>query len=548
MLPILCMALLAAADFEDITAQSGITFRHNSSRTSRKYLIESVSGGVAMIDYDGDGRLDLYFVNGAKLQDPMKAGAQPDKSAPQFWNRLYRNLGGGRFSDVTEKAGVAGRGFGMGAAAGDFDNDGHTDLYVTNFGANILYRNRGDGTFEDVTNKAGVAAGGWSSSAAWVDFDHDGKLDLAIARYVQWDFEPDLWCGSQREGHRAYCHPDKFAAVTHILYRNRGNGTFDDVSAKSGWNDVPGKGLGVAIGDYDGDGRIDIAIANDSFPQQLFRNRGDGRFEETGLAAGIAYDDDGRLFAGMGIDMADYDNDGLPDLFINALAMQGYALYHNRKGAFDYVSRTSGVAAISRLRSGWGTRFADFDNDGWKDLFVAQGHVMDNIAVTQPSLRYMEPPLLMRNARGKFVDVSATGGAVFTKAIAARGAAFGDLDNDGWMDVVINCSDGSPVILRNRGVKGNHWIQLQLAGTKSNRDGIGAHVRITTPEGEQHATISTAGSYASSNDGRAHFGTGAAERVSRIEITWPSGLVQRLENVSTDRLLRIEESALPQPK
>ncbi|MGH9672258.1 MAG: FG-GAP repeat domain-containing protein, partial [Bryobacteraceae bacterium] len=354
-MPLLAWTMLLASAlpvFEDVTARTSIGFRHNSSKTTRKYLIESVSGGVAMLDYDGDGRLDLYFVNGAALLDPMKAGAVPDKAAPQFWNRLYRNQGGGTFRDETETAGVRGRGYGMGAATGDYDNDGRTDLYVTNFGANILYRNKGDGTFEDVTSKAGVAAGGWSSSAAWVDYDHDGRLDLIVARYVQWDFEPDAWCGARVEGRRSYCHPDRFSPVTHIVYRNRGDGTFEDATRAAGWGAAAGKGLGIALADYDRDGRIDVAVANDSWPQQLFRNLGGGRFEETALNAGVAYDDDGRTYAGMGIDFADYDNDGWPDLFVNALAMQRYALYRNNRGLFEYASNSAGVAAITQLHSG----------------------------------------------------------------------------------------------------------------------------------------------------------------------------------------------------
>ena len=540
--PFACV--LAGADpvYEDITARTGIDFRHQASHTSRKYLIESMSGGVAMLDYDGDGRLDLYFVNGAELKDPMKAGAAPVKSATRFWNRLYRNQGDGTFRDVTEKAGVQGRGYGMGAAAGDFDNDGRADLYVTNYGGNILYHNRGDGTFEDVTKKAGVAAGGWSSSAAWVDFDHDGRLDLIVARYLKWDFEPDIWCGGRREGYRSYCHPDQFEPAAHVVYRNRGDGTFEDITAKAGWGKAPGKGLGIAIGDYDRDGWIDIAVANDSAPQQLFRNLGERRFEEAGLAAGMAYDDDGHTYAGMGIDFADYDNDGWPDLFINALGLQRYALYRNHKGAFEYESVASGVAGITRLLSGWGARFLDYDNDGWKDLFVAQGHVMDNIALTQPSLGYLEPPLLMRNAEGKFIDVSAKSGEPFRKPMAARGAAFGDLDNDGWIDVAINCNDGPAVILRNRGGNGNHWLMVETAGTRSNRDGIGARVRVVTADGvERHVTVSTSGSYLSSSDKRAHFGLGGQTMVKLVEVVWPSGQVQTVESVRADQVLKISE-------
>jgi hypothetical protein len=527
--------MLAAASlpvFEDITARSGVDFRHDKSGTSRKYLIESASGGVAMFDYDGDGLLDLYFVNGAALADPMKEGGVADKSAPRFWNRLYRNRGGGRFEDVTEKAGVRGRGYGMGAAAGDYDGDGRADLYVTNFGANILYRNRGDGTFEDATARAGVRAGGWSAGAAWVDYDHDGHLDLIVARYLTWDFEPDIWCGSRGEGHRSYCHPNQFPPATHIVYRNRGDGTFEDATAKAGWSRSPGKGFGVAIGDYDRDGKVDIVVANDSYPQQLFRNLGGGRFEETGLDAGIAYDDDGRVYAGMGVDFADYDNDGWPDVFINALALQRYALYRNVKGVFEYVSTATGVGAITRMRSGWGARFLDYDNDGWRDLFVAQGHVMDNIALTQPAVRYREPLLLMRNLGGRFADVSASSGDAFQRPLAARGAAFGDLDNDGWIDVAVNCNDGPAVILRNRGAPGAHWLMVDAP--------IGSLVRVVDASGrEQHAMASAAGSYLSSNDPRVHFGLGTAARVTLIEVVTPGGRVARRTDLEADRVIRL---------
>jgi hypothetical protein len=303
-----------------------------------------------------------------------------------------------------------------------------------------------------------------------------------------------------------------------------------------------GKGLGIAIGDYDRDGWIDIAVANDSAPQQLFHNVGGARFEEVGLAAGMAYDDDGHTLAGMGIDFADYDNDGWPDLFVNALGLQRYALYRNRKGVFEYASNTAGVAEITRLHSGWGTRFFDYDNDGWKDLFVAQGHVMDNIELTQPALLYRELPLLMRNIRGKFTDITAKSGSPFARPLAARGAAFGDLDNDGWIDIAINCNDGPPVILRNRGGNGNHWLLIDLVGSRSNRDGIGANIRVVTPDGvERHATVSTSGSYLSSNDKRAHFGLGGQTMIARVEVVWPGGRVQTVEGVKADQVLKIVE-------
>jgi len=500
-------------------------------------------GGVAMLDYDGDGRMDLYFVNGAAISDPMLPGKQPDKSDRRYWNCLYRNNADGTFTDVTEHAKVAGESYGMGVAAGDFDNDGRTDLYVTNLGRNILYHNNGDGTFTDVTDRAGVAGGGWSASAAFLDYDRDGKLDLIVTRYLNWTFADNPYCGDKRESYRAYCHPDHFKPIAHLLYHNNGDGTFTDVSAKAGFAAHPGKGLGVVVNDFDRDGWPDILVANDSSAQQLFRNRHDGTFEESGLIAGLGYDEDGKPFAGMGADAGDYDRDGWPDVFVNALANQRYALFHNIRGVFEYSSGSSGVAAASQMHSGWGTKFIDYDNDGWLDLFVAQGHVMDNIQLTQPAVRYKEAPLLLRNNRGKFSDVSAQSGDAFLKPSAARGAAFGDLDNDGWIDVVINVKDGPAMILHNRG-SGNHWLTIRAAGRASNRDGIGALVRLVTDDGtEQRTYITRSGSYLSSNDGRAHFGLGIAKSVKLLEIVWPSGTIQKLEQVKVDQILTVEEPA-----
>ena len=528
--------------FEDVTRRAHIDFRHQSSPTSQKYLIESMSGGVAVLDYNGDGLLDLFFVNGAALQDPMPPGARPDKSAPRFWNRLYRNNGDGTFTDVTAQAGVAGRGYGMGVAAADYDNDGRTDLYVTNLDGNILYHNNGDGTFSDVTAEAGVAGSGWSAGALFVDFDRDGLLDLVVSRYLAWDFSKNIWCGEHKPGYRAYCHPDQFQPVTHLLFHNLGHGRFEDVTARSHLAQFPGKGLGVAMEDFDRDGWPDLFVANDAVPQQLFRNRRDGTFEEVALARGAAYDADGRSFSGMGTDFADYDNDGWPDLFANALATQRYSLFHNVKGSFDYVSDAAGVGAASMLHSGWGSKFLDFDNDGWKDLFIAQGHVMDNIQLTEPHLRYLEPPLLLRNVRGRFVDVSAQGGAAFRTARAARGAAFGDLNNDGRVDIAINCNDEPAVVLENRSPDSNHWLTVDTRGTVSNRDGIATRIRLVTESGlEQYAMVTTGGSYLSSNDKRVHFGLGRDRRARLLELTWPSGKVQKLENVAGDRILTVTE-------
>jgi hypothetical protein len=541
LVPLSAFLLSSQPAFEDIAAQSGAAFRNEPSQTPQKYLPETMVGGVALFDYNSDGLLDLFFVNGAALTDPMPEGQQPTKSEPQYWNRLYRQKRDGSFTDVTAEAGVAGYLYGQGVAVGDYDNDGHPDLYVTNFGRNILYRNNGDGTFEDATAQAGVAGGGWSTGAMFVDYDADGFLDLAVARYLDWDFTTNRWCGERKEGYRAYCHPNEFGPVTHLLFHNNGDGTFADVSRSSGFGRHPGKGLGVAFNDFDRDGRPDIFVANDSFPQQLFRNLGDGAFEEKALVVGVGFDEDGRTFAGMGIDFVDYDNDGWPDVFVNALARQKYALYRNHGGIFDYVSGPTGVASATQTHSGWGTKLIDYDNDGWKDIFVAQGHVMDNVALTQPDVRYREPFLLMRNIQGTFTDVSKQGGPDFQVERAARGAAFGDLNNDGFVDIVVNCNAEPAVILRNMG-NGNHWLMIDTVGTVSNRDGIGAQIRLVAESGaEQFGLVSTAGSYLSASDKRVHFGLGAETKAKLVEITWPSGVVQRIENVSANQMLIVTE-------
>jgi hypothetical protein len=530
-------------EFEDVTAQSGIRFKHETSRTRQKYLPESMGAGVAMFDYDNDGWLDLFFVNGAKLQDPMPRASSPDKSDPRYWNRLYHNNRDGTFADVTEKAGLQGRLYGMGVATGDYDNDGYVDLLVTNLGGNILYHNNGDGTFTDVTAKAGVGGSGWCTGACFVDYDRDGRLDLIVSRYVQWDFS-DVYCGEHRPGYRAYCHPDQFEPITHLMFHNNGDGTFTDVSKKCGIASFPGKGLGVAIDDFDGDGWPDIFVANDSVAEQLFRNNHDGTFTEVALVSGLGYDQNGHAFAGMGADFGDYKNTGWPSVFVNALANQKYKLFRNDKGSFDDVTDSIGLGASTLSHSGWGAKWIDYDNDGWLDLFVAQGHVMDNIQLTEPTLRYLEPPLLLRNDQGRFSNVSPQGGSIFTTPIAARGAAFGDLDNDGLVDVAINCNDGPAIILRNRVGHGNHWLALNLIGSTSNRDAIGSRIRLLTESGQQQTRfVSTAGSYISASDKRAHFGLGSSKKIRLIEITWPSGIVQRLESVAVDQILTVKEPA-----
>ena len=526
--------------FVDVTTASGVHFDGQAYHPSKKYLIETMGSGVALLDYDNDGRLDIFVANGAPLSDPTAPGTIPQKAGPRDWNRLYHQKEDGTFEDVTETAGLAGAGYDMGVAVGDYDNDGYEDLYVTGYGGNHLYHNNGHGKFADVTEASGTGGGGWSTSAAWVDLDNDGRLDLVVLRYLKWDFA-DLWCGERREGYRAYCHPDLFQPIVPLVYHNDGNGHFTEIAAKIGL-DKPGKGLGIAIADYDRDGHTDIFVANDSMLEFLYHNKGNGTFEEVGLAAGVAVDGDGRTYAGMGVDFSDYNNDSLPDLIITDLANQKYALYQNGgDGTFTYSSYTSGVAGATLLHSGWGVDFLDYDNDGWKDLIVAQGHDIDNIQLDYPQLRYKEPMLLMHNDGKRLVDVSGASGDVFREAWVGRGLAAGDIWNDGRVDVVVTTNSGPAYIVRNETPTSNHWIGIKLVGHQSNRDGIGAEIKLTTSKRTQFVTVSTAGSYLSSNDKRAHFGLGNDAAAQSIEIRWPSGTVQRLKNIAGDRVLVVDE-------
>jgi hypothetical protein len=528
--------------FTDITAQTKLAFKHAASPTTQKYLPETMGGGVALFDYDNDGRLDIYFTNGAALSDPMPAAAQPDKRDPRFWNRLYHQQPDGTFADVTERAEVKGAGYSFGVAAGDYDNDGLVDLYVTAYGGNLLYRNKGDGTFEDVTKKLGVGASGWSTSAGWFDYDHDGRLDLFVLRYMEWDFTSgNVFCGDPR--YRAFCHPDNFKPATNILFHQKPDGTFEDVSARAKITDTPGKGLGVAFADFDGDGLTDVFVANDSVRQTLFRNNGDGTFEDVALLSGAGYDENGKTFAGMGVAAADYDNDGLPDVFITTLSNETYPLYRNNGDlTFTYVTQTTGVGQITLPYSGWGTHFLDADNDGLRDIFVAQGHVLDTIEQTTSYLKYRQPPLLLRNTGKNFVNVSLAAGAPFNVPLTARGAAFGDIDNDGDTDIVIAQTDAAPVVLRNNGTK-NHWLGLNLIGTKSNRQAFGARIIITDASGRRQTfDASNAGSYLSSSDPRVLVGLGTATGVSSIELRWPSGQKQTITKPELDRYLTIKET------
>lgn len=533
-----------AVQFTDITDSAGIRFKHEASMTSQKYLPETMGAGVAVFDCDNDGRLDIFFVNGARLDDPMPAGRTPDKSDRKYWNRLFRNQGDGTFRDVTETAGLAGRGYGMGVAAGDYDNDGWTDLYVTNYGGGELYRNRGDGSFREVTPAAKVAGDGWMVSAGWTDYDNDGDLDLFVCRYMIWDFMNNPFCG---EGPRAYCHPRYFRGSSNLLFRNDGKGAFTDVSEPSGVAKATaeGKALGVAFNDYDRDGWPDIFVANDSIRQTLLRNQGDGTFEDVALLAGCGYDENGKSFAGMGVEFSDYDHDGWPDAFITNLSNETYALYrNNRDGTFSYATNASGLGEITTLFSGWGVKFLDFDHDGWNDVFVAQGHVLDTIQATSPHLRYQQPPLALRNTGRKFVNASGTMGAAFGQAWSGRGLATGDLDNDGDLDVVVSNSNQPAYVLRNDGgAAAGNWLFVNPIGTRSNRQGIGARIKLTEASGRvREAFVTAAGSYASASDHRIHFGLGR-EAIRQLEIRWPNGVTQRLFQVKSNQVLTVKEPA-----
>src|ERR1700691_1936469 len=526
--------------FVDVTEQDGVHFLHVAPHTSRKYLLETMGSGVALFDCDNDGRLDIFLVNGAPYTDPTPKGFIPQKTGPEYWNRMYHQKADGTFEDITEKSGLKGVGYGMGVAVADYDNDGYEDIFVTGYGGNRLYHNNGDCTFTDVTEKAGVGGSGWSSSAAWVDLDNDGLLDLVVARYVTWDWE-DVYWGERPEGNRAVRHPDVFQPITMLVYHNDGNGHFTEVSHKLGL-DKPAKALRPAMAHYERDGRMALFIANDSMPEFLFHQKPDGTFEEVGLESEVAVNSYVQTYAGMGVDFADYDNDGWPDIVVTDLANQRYALYqNNRDSTFNYASLLTGIGAVSQLHSGWSLRFMDFDNDGWKDILIAQGHDMDNIELISPQLHYREPMMLLRNTGKKFVDVSSISGDVFHDAWVGRGMAIGDIDNDGRIDAVVSTNGGAAHILLNKTVTQNHWITLHLTGHKSNRDGIGAVVKLTTAQGPQWVTATTASGYLSSSDPRVHFGLGMSAVAESIEIRWPSGIVQTLTNVKGDQQVQVDE-------
>ncbi len=488
-------------------------------------------GGVALLDYNNDGLLDIFLVNGGHVSGVT--GEHFDRDNARYWNRLYRQNKDGRFTDVTETAGLARAGdanYGMGVAVGDYDNDGNPDLFVTSYGKNILYHNNGDGTFTDVTQKAGVAGGGWSVSAGFVDFDNDGYLDLFVTRYMDWNMAHSKACGGRWQ---TYCPPGEFPATTNLLYRNRGDGTFEDVSKQSGIAALKGRALGVSFADYDGDGFTDIFVANDGMQQYLFHNNGNGTFTECALDVGAALSADGKPLSGMGTAFQDYDNDGRPDIMLTVLPRQIYSLYHNDgKGIFSTRSLETGLGSSTAGSAGWGVGLEDFDNDGWKDLLVAQGHVLDNVEAIDPSLHYLEPLLLAMNQKGsRFVS----GDSGVSTPLAGRGLAFGDLNNDGWMDAVMTVLGGPPVVLMNRGGSA-HWLSVTLRGKKSNRDGLGARVSVNG----QTRFATTSGSYLSASDKRLHFGLGDAT-TAVVEVAWPSGVHQKLTDVKANQFLEITE-------
>jgi hypothetical protein len=530
-------AMVAAAPIFAVKPLRGIDFILQNSPTARKFLIETMPGGVALFDYNNDGLLDIFFVNAGRITETLHVPENFERSNPRYWNRLYRQNPDGGFIDVTQAAGLANAGngnYGIGVAVGDYDNDGFPDLFVTSYGKNILYHNNGDGTFTDVTAKAGVAGGGWSGSAGFFDYDNDGHLDLFVTRYMEWDADHNKICGGDWH---TYCPPGAFPATSCLLYRNRGDGTFEDVSQSSGIAAKKGRALGVAFADYDADGFTDIFVSNDGMQQYLFHNNGNGTFTECALESGVAFTSDGKGLSGMGTVFQDYDNDGRPDVVVTVLPRELYGLYHNDGGgAFSYQSLETGLGALTSGSSGWGVGLEDFDNDGWKDLFVAQSHVLDNVQQIDASLRYKELPLLALNHNGRFERIDSGVAA----PLAARGAAFGDINNDGWMDAVITTLGGPPVVLLNRGGSGNRWLSITLRGTRSNRDGYGARVSVNG----QTRFATSAGSYVCASDKRLHFGLGSAETAS-VEIFWPSGIKQVLHDVHAGQFLEIREPEHP---
>lgn len=529
--------------FENTIRESKINFVLRNNVSPQRYSIETMTGGVAVFDYNNDGLLDIFFTNGAEIPSLQK-------SNPGYHNRLFRNNGDGTFTDVTEKAGLAGIGYSMGVAAGDYDNDGFVDLYVAGFNCNQLFHNNGNGTFTDVTAKANVTGTlpgrgkPWSVAAGWIDYNNDGLLDLFVVNYLDYSIATAHSC--QTGNIVDYCSPNEYRGTPNILYRNNGDGTFTDVSQPSHVSQYVGKGMGVAFADYDDDGFTDIFVSNDTYPNFLLHNNGDGTFTDAALLAGVAYNDNGKTVAGMGTDFRDIDNDGRPDIFHAAMFGDTFPLYRNvGNGQFEDVTDKTGLAAMTTRLTAWGTGIFDFDNDGNKDIFVAGSAILDN-SMEVNHKPYPLPNALYRNSGNMlFKDVSAEAGAGFSVPAAHRGAAFGDLNNDGKVDIVVTVMNAEPQLLMNRSSNRHHWIILKLVGVSDNRDGLGTKVKITTKNGVQYNEATTAVGYNSSSDKRVHFGLGNATIVDKIELAWPTGVKQLLENVAADQVLTILQSGRP---
>jgi len=524
--------------FTEVAEASGVRFRHVAGRTPDKYMIETMGSGVCFFDYDGDGDADLYFV---------QSGPDPGTPGPRPGNVLYRNDGHGRFTDVTATAGVGDTGFGMGCAAGDVDNDGDADLYVTNFGPNRLYRNNGNGTFTEVGKKAGVDSPLWSTSAAFADYDSDGRLDLFVTNYVDFSMENNDWCGDFQRKIRAYCHPDNYEGLPDILYHNNGDGTFTNVTLKAGLTERWGKGLGAVFSDLDDDGDLDLYVAKDSVPNALYRNNGNGTFTDVTLDSSTGYSEDGKPEAGMGTDAGDYDGDGRFDLFVVHLSGEVNELYRNLgRLRFEVATYPAGIASVGVLWVGFGTNFFDYDNDADQDIYVANGHIIDNIPQFNDALTYAQRDFLYENVGGgKFQEVGRRHGAYFSQAFVGRGMALADIDGDGDLDVAVSNNDQRAVLLRNDGGNAKHYLRLRLTGTRSNRDAIGAKVTVTAGGKKQVEEVRSGTSYLSQNELTLHFGLGAATKAEKVEIRWPSGKVQVLTGVQADQTLAVKEPASP---
>ena len=525
---------VAGVRLRNVAAAAGLRFVHSYSSTAGKYFVESAAGGLAVFDYNGDGRPDIFFTNSAATPSLEKTGAQ-------FANRLYRNDGQMHFSDVTEVAGVRGVGYAMGAAAADYDNDGNVDLFVAGVRQNQLLRNRGDGRFEDVTARARIASGEWGVGGGWFDYDNDGRLDLLVVNYVNWSPETNRSCGDPARGIQIYCDPRAFDGLPNRLYRNRGDGTFEDVSGRAGLLAYVGKGMSAAFADVDRDGRLDVFITNDTVPNFLFHNRGDGTFAETALLAGVSVTDLGRPISSMGTDVQDYDNDGWADIHLTALSGETFPLFRNDgHGGFTEETQSSGLAKLTVKLSGWCSVVADLDNDGWKDIFTANSHVNDRIGDFQAIAFKQSNSLFMNDGRGRFLDATVASGLAASVAVH-RGCGIADFNGDGRLDVAV-LTRGTPAELwQNDSATTNRWVIVKLVGTKSNRDGIGARVTL----GNQVRTMTTAMGYASSSHAGLHFGLGQASGAVRIEIDWPSGTRQIVEGVKVDSVVEIKELAQP---